>query len=405
LLILTNRLVVGGISNDIIPLAYHLQPHFDILILYGEREKDEIEAELLLQKYPGLNLKKIKSLQKNFTLFKDINAYKEIKKEIKNFKADIVHTHGAKSGFIGRIAAHKNKVSAVVHTFHGHHFHSYYNRNISSLISKFERRISHITTLVIAISKWQKKELTDIYKIIPAEKVATIPLGIETMQNQTDVVLQREAFRKKYNVDEDTIAIGIAGRIVPVKNLKLFIRVAEQLLRSTAKKIVFFIIGDGVLKKQIEAYCASLNISYREGGGKDASVIFTSWVEDIIPAMHAMDIVALTSVNEGTPLSLIEAQYCGKPVVATNVGGVRDILIDGETGFLIESNNLQVMTEKMKLLIEDDEFRFIMGKKAAEFAAENFSKQKEVESYKQLYKQLLQTKTVKESIEEQAFIE
>ncbi len=405
LLILTNRLIVGGISNDIIPLAYYLQPDFDILILYGEKERDEIEARLLLQNYPGLNLKKVKSLQKGFNPLNDIIAYKKIKQEIKNFKADVVHTHGAKSGFIGRIAAHKNKVAAIVHTFHGHHFHSYYNKNISSFISKFERRLAHITTLIIAISKWQKKELAEIYKIIPSEKVATIPLGIETTRNTIEAIQQRNAFRKRYYVDDNTIAIGIAGRIVPVKNLKLFVQVAGSLLKSTSKKICFFIIGDGVLKKQIQAYCKSLNISYTENAGDLGNIIFTSWIEDIMPAMHAMDIVMLTSVNEGTPLSLIEAQYCGKPVVATNVGGVRDTLLDGETGFLVESNDLDAMTEKLKLLIENNELRASMGRKAVVFAAENFSKQKEVENYKRLYKQLLQLKTAEHPAEEKIFIE
>lgn len=350
-------------------------------------------------------MKKIDELQKPFNPINDIVAYKIIKKEIKNFKADIVHTHGAKSGFMGRAAAYKNKVPVIIHTYHGHHFHSYYNKNISSLISKFERRLSRITTLVIAISKWQKKELTEIYKIIPQEKVTTIPLGIETAQDQAEAIRQRNTFRKKYNVDDSTIAIGIAGRIVPVKNLKLFVQVAGSLLKSTSKKICFFIIGDGVLKKQIETYCRSLNVSYTENTDEQADIVFTSWIEDIMPAMYAMDIVTLTSVNEGTPLSLIEAQYCGKPVVATNVGGVRDTLIDSETGFLVEPNNADAMAEKLKLLIENNELREAMGKKAIAFATENFSKQKEVENYKQLYKQLLQIKTVESPIGEQVFTE
>jgi glycosyltransferase involved in cell wall biosynthesis/GT2 family glycosyltransferase len=405
LLILTNRLIVGGISNDIIPLAYYLQSDFDILILYGEKEKDEIEAAFLLENYPGLKLKKVTSLQKSFNPLNDIISYKKIKKEIKDFNADIVHTHGAKSGFIGRIAARKNKVAAIVHTFHGHHFHSYYNKNISSLILYFERRLAHITTLVIAISKWQKKELAEIYKMIPAKKIATIPLGIETTQNLVEAANQRDTFRKKYCVDDDTIAIGIVGRIVPVKNLKLFVQVADRLLKSTSKKICFFIVGDGALKKQIQAYCRSLNINYTENAGEPGDIIFTSWIENIMPAMHAMDIVTLTSVNEGTPLSLIEAQYCRKPVIATNVGGVRDILIDGETGFLVESNDCDAMTEKLKLLIENNELRISMGRKAVAFATENFSKQKEVENYNRLYKQLLQPKTVDQPTGEKIFIE
>ncbi|HEY2727547.1 MAG TPA: glycosyltransferase [Parafilimonas sp.] len=405
LLILTNRLVVGGISNDIIPLAYYLRSEFDILILYGEKEEGEADAVFLLNKYPGLNIKKINAFQKQTNLIKDTAAWFAISKEIKNFDADIVHTHGAKSGFFGRIAAYKNKIPCIIHTYHGHHFHSYYNRFISSFLLKMERRLGRITTTIIAISKWQKKELTEIYKIVPAEKVETVSLGIEPEKINIDPVKQRCVFRKKYNVDEDVIAIGIAGRIVPIKNLKLFVQVAGKLLLSAAKKLCFFIIGDGVLKRQIEEECTALNISYTENAGEKASIIFTSWIEDIFPAMHAMDIIALTSNNEGTPMSLIEAQFCGKPVVATNAGGVKDTLIINETGFLAEPGDADVMFKKLKLLIENDALRKEMGEKAALFATENFSKQKEVESYKQLYKNLLTQKKTKHSAYQQMAIE
>jgi glycosyltransferase involved in cell wall biosynthesis len=405
LLIITNRLVVGGISNDIIPLAYYLRSEFEILILYGEKEEGEADAIFLLNKYPCLRIKKINSFQKQTNPIKDTTAWFAILKEIKNFNADIVHTHGAKSGFLGRIAAYKNKIPCIIHTYHGHHFHSYYNRFISSFLLKMEKQLGRITTIIIAISKWQKKELTEIYNIVPAEKIRTISLGIEAEKINVDSVKQRCVFRKKYAVEEDVIAIGIAGRIVPVKNLKLFVQVAKKLLLSTPKKLCFFIIGDGVLKKQIQEECTVLNINYTEDAGEQASIIFTSWIEDIVPAMHAMDIIALTSNNEGTPMSLIEAQFCGKPVVATNAGGVKDIVLNNETGFIAEPGDADAIFEKLKLLIENDELRKAMGEKAKQYATANFSKQKEVESYKQLYKNLLTQKKTERSTHQQIVIE
>ena len=383
---------MGGISNDIIPLAYYLQPEFNILIMHGEKDENEVSADFLLKKYPGLKFKKIKQLKKTVNPIADLVAYFQIIKTIKVFKADIVHTHGAKSGFIGRLAAYKASVPCIIHTYHGHHFHSYYNHSISLVLSKFERLLGRITTKVIAISKWQKKELTEIYKIIPPEKAEIISLGIDPGQNKATPDTHRNIFREKYNVDSDTVAIGIAGRIVPIKNLKLFVQVANALISATKKRICFFIIGDGILKKQIEAQCAALDVSYTENVGEKASIIFTSWIEDIIPAMHAMDIVTLTSNNEGTPLSLIEAQFCGKPVVATNVGGVKDIVVNNETGFLVEPGDADAMFKKLDLLIESDELRKEMGEKAAAFAALSFSKQAEVENYRQVYKSLLADK-------------
>ncbi len=403
LLILTNRIVVGGISNDIIPLAYYLHSDFDILILHGEKEEGEKDALFLLDKYPGLKIKKIPAFKKQTNPVKDITAWFAILKEIRNFNADIVHTHGAKSGLLGRLAAHKNNVPCIIHTYHGHHFHSYYNRLVSSFLLKMEKKLGRITTIIIAISVWQKNELAEVYKIVPPQKIRTISLGIEAEKN--NISKQRHFFREKYAVDKGVIAIGIAGRIVPVKNLRLFIQVAEKLLSSVQKKICFFIMGDGILKKQIKAQCASLNITYTENTGERADVIFTSWIEDIVPAMHAMDIIALTSNNEGTPMSLIEAQFCGKPVVATNAGGVKDTILINETGFLAEPGDKDTLFEKLKLLIENDALRKTMGEKAALFAAENFSKQKEVENYKQLYKTLLTPKKTGRSVLKQTVTE
>ncbi|HEX5152072.1 MAG TPA: glycosyltransferase family 4 protein [Parafilimonas sp.] len=402
LLIITNRLIVGGISNDIVPLAWYLKDEFEILIISGEKEEDEAEINFLLKLYPGLQFKKIDSFRKNINPFNDRIAYTEIKREIKNFKPDIVHTHGAKSGLMGRLAAYKSKVPCIMHTYHGHHFHSYYNTLISSALTALERMLGRITTVVIAISKWQKKELTETYKIVPEEKVKIIPLGIEPARIRTEPVTQRFIFRKKYKVEDDTIAIGIAGRIVPVKNLKLFVQVAKDLIAGSTKRLCFFIIGDGFLKKQIEEQCAALNLPYTENEEEKADIIFTSWIEDIIPAIHAMDIVALTSNNEGTPMSLIEAQFCGKPVVATDVGGVKDIVLDNETGFLVKAGDAAKLVERLKLLIENESLRKEMGAKAEAFAEENFSKQREVENYRQLYQNLLTPKNMKHSVPQHA---
>lgn len=394
ILMLINRFVVGGIANDVIPLAYYLQNDFDILILYGEKEKDEAEAVFLLKAYPGLQLKKIPSFKKSINPINDHFAYNAIKKEIKNFKADIVHTHGPKSGFLGRLAAYRCKVPCVVHTFHGHHFHSYYNRAINSGLLKIEKMLARITTTIIAVSSFQEKELSEIYKIIPAGKIKTIPLGVEAGRIINDAVCRRNDFRQKYSVSEDTVAIGIAGRMVPIKNLGMFVQAAYKLKEKVKRPVRFFMMGDGILKKQVEKECDENHLSYTEKTGAIADVVFTSWVEDIIPAMHAMDIVILTSDNEGTPMSLIEAQWCGKPVVATNVGGVRDTLIDGQTGFLIEANDIDGMVSKLQLLSEDDSLRKDMGKKASQFAEAVFSKETEVENYKLLYKNMITPKNM-----------
>ena len=359
-------------------------------MLHGEKEKDEKDASPLLKKF-SLKGEYIPSLKRNINPVNDIRAFLKVYSVIKNFKPQIVHTHGSKSGLIGRLAAYRAKVPVIIHTFHGHLFHSYYNSFFSSVLKRSERQLSKITSTAIAISEWQKKELCELYKIAPAEKVKVIHLGITVQQSTEEKNQQRKSFREKYHVGDEVIAIGIVGRIVPIKNLSMFVQVAAELSETTKITLRFFIIGDGYLKKQVQDQCDSRKLSWTNNGtGSGTSVIFTSWIDEIIPAILGLDIVVLTSNNEGTPMSIIEAQSCGKPVVATNVGGVRDTLIDEQTGFLVPPGDVQAMVKKLQYLVENAELRTQMGLRAREFASSQFSKQAEIENFRKLYNSAIQ---------------
>jgi len=388
-LIILNRLVIGGQAIDTIPLIYRLKENFELLILYGCKEKDEMEASFLLDKFKDLRLIPMPHFRRKLNIFNDVRAFFFILSTISKFKPGVVHTHGLKSGVMGRIAAYLAGIKCIIHTFHGHHFHSYFSPFVSKFIILTERLLSKITTKIIAISPEQKYEFASIYKIAPPEKILVIPLGIDENLFQKHNEVARLNFRNRYSVHEKTIAIGIIGRIVPVKNYSLFTEVAAKILAQTgeARKVKFFVIGDGQEKKMVEAQLDKYNIPWcgQDDAGVDTDVIFTSWVTDVASALHAMDVVMLTSHNEGTPLSLIEAQFCGKPVVATNVGGVKDTFINGESGFLVPSGDVKLFTEKLMLLVNNDVLRMQMGGKAADFAAKNFSKAKEIDSFRLLY--------------------
>lgn len=394
LIIIINRLVIGGQALDTIPLAYYLKDDFDILILCGEKEKDEEEAFFLLDKYPGLIIKKISRLKRRINPVQDFLAFLQVRREIKKFECSIIHTHGAKSGLLGRIAAKLLGVKQIIHTFHGNHFHSYYGSFLSRLLVVYERWIGRLTTKIIAISSEQKEELVYKYKIVPENKIALIHLGVDANLLSSNSVVQREMFRKQYSLGADTVAIGIIGRIVPVKNFSLFINIAAKLLTASKTMLRFFIIGDGVLKKQLETHCDKLGIEWCSADNfKPASpLVFTSWIPEIATAFHGLDIVALTSHNEGTPLSLIEAQVCGKPVVAMDAGGVRDTLINNETGFLVIPSDETQFAEKLSLLIDNTVLRESMGKNGAVFAKKEFSKNAEVEAFKTLYQNCVNKK-------------
>lgn len=390
LLIILNRFVIGGQAVDTIPLAWHLNNDFNILILFGEKEKDEIEPDFLLKQYAGLRLKKIKYLRRSINPFIDVFAFFSILYTIVTFKADIIHTHGAKSGFIGRVAAWCTGVRVIIHTFHGHFFHSYFSKTVSGIIALVERMIGNITTSAVALSELQKSELVNTYKILPAAKIKIIPLGFAFDQLNESATF-RESFRSRYGLKPTDVAIGIVGRIVAVKNHPFFVNVVEKLtVEPPAKPVAFFVVGDGDLKSQVENDLQQKGISFNNHSvTHENRVVFTSWLTKMYEVMNGLDIIVLTSLNEGTPLSIIEAQFFKKPVVSTNVGGVKDTMIDGKTGFLSESNDVATFTQQLRLLIENKELCDEMGEEGFKFASAKFSKQKEIEATKQFYLSLL----------------
>lgn len=388
-IIVLNRLVIGGQAVDTIPLAYYLQNYFNVLILYGEKEADEIEASFLLEQYPNLQVKKIKQLRRTINPITDLIAFFSIVQQIKRHKASIVHTHGSKSGLLGRLAAWLLSVPVIVHTFHGHLFHSYFNSVGNFFIKNIERVLAKISTHIIALSEEQFKEITQTYSIAAANKVTIIPLGVDEKTLQSSVKENREKFRTKFNLSSTDIAIGIVGRVVPIKNHFLFLEIIKQILATNNINAYFFIVGDGATTKELMQYLTNSGIAYANKLADGSKIIFTSWIDDMTSVYHGLDIVLLTSFNEGTPLSIIEAQFCGKPVIASNVGGVKDTFANGKSGYLIDGFKVENYAEKLQLLIDDSELRNNMGNAAISFATNTFNKQNEVLAFKKLYLQKL----------------
>lgn len=396
LVIILNRFVIGGQAVDTIPLLWYLKDVFEILILYGEKERDEIEPTFLVEKYKGLHFRKIKYLRRSINPLNDFSAFFCILYALYKSKAHIVHTHGAKSGLIGRVAAWLIGVPVIIHTFHGHFFHSYFSKILSRLIAVVERTLGKITTAAIALSNNQKTELVEEYKIFPATKIKIVQLGFD-FDEITNPVSLRQAFREEYSLQPDDVAIGIIGRIVPIKNHLFLVGVIEEILREKAIKCpAFFIIGDGEIRDEVEKKLQENKVSFNNKAITATNrVVFTSWLTNIYEVMNGLDIIVLTSLNEGTPLSVIEAQFFKKPVVSTNVGGVKDTMLDGITGFVVEKGDLATFCKKLQLLADNSEMRVTMGNEGFKFASEKFSKPKEVSATRDLYLALLQEKGYK----------
>lgn len=391
LFLIINRLVLGGNTTDAVSLAHHLAAKYDITIVYGEKETDEIEMSFFLRQYPEITFIKISSLHRAIHVVYDVMAYRQLVKMLRRHRPDIVHTHGFKSGWLGRTAARKTRVPVIIHTYHGHIFHSYYNHFISSVIIRIERWLATISTKIIAISPQQAHEISDVFRIAKLDKMATIFLGIDKA-NYTAASI---GIREQYDINDDTVIVGIIGRLVPIKNHSFFVQIADKIVKQK-DNICFFVIGDGHQKQHIQHQLNQCGIAWQEGfqKNKKSNVYFTSWITDMASALQNIDIVLLTSLNEGTPVSLIEAQLFEKPVVATDVGGVKDTMADNETGFLIHNFNTNEAVKKLLLLANNKDLRNEMGIKGKAFATKRFSKAKEVAAIDQLYTDCLSSKNI-----------
>ncbi|TXB66757.1 glycosyltransferase family 4 protein [Vicingus serpentipes] len=386
-----NRFNLGGPTYNAAYLTKYLSDDFETLLVGGEKYEEEESSEFILEKL-GLKPIIIPEMQRSINRKNDRIAYKKIKDIIKEFQPDIVHTHASKAGTLGRLAASKMKVPVIVHTFHGHVFHSYFGKAKTTFYKNIERYLAKKSSKIIAISDIQKNELGLEHKICKLDKIEVVQLGFDLSRFQEDIDEKRISFRNEYQVSEDEVAIGIIGRLVSIKNHKMFIDVVANVLASTTKKVRFFIVGDGEEKEAIKSYCSNSNIGFTEWNGhkKIVPVTFTSWIKNIDWLNAGLDIVVLTSLNEGTPVSLIEAQASNKPIVTTNVGGVKNITLENKTAYISEVNDINDFTQKLSCLIESENDRIKMGQKGWGFVKEKFSYERLTKDIEILYRDLLQ---------------
>ncbi len=383
-----NRLNIGGPTYNAAYLSKYLSDDFETLLVAGEKDETEDSSQFILHEL-GLKPIIIPEMKREINFKNDRIAYQKIKEIIADFKPDIVHTHASKAGAIGRLAAYKMKVPVILHTFHGHVFHSYFGKVKTTIYKTIERNLARKSTKIIAISAIQKKELAKIHKIAKPNKIKVIPLGFDLnkfKENQKD---KRNSFRQKWLIEDNEIAIGIIGRLVPIKNHHFFLNVVKNISELTTRKVRFIIIGDGELRGELEDYCKQLKIDFStENNTRKDLLTFTSWITDIDVALAGLDIVALTSKNEGTPVSLIEAQAARKPIVSVNVGGIENIVIPNETALLSNINDEQLFTKNMLSLIEDDNKRIAFSQKGTH-VFKSFHYDRLVCDMEKLYCQLL----------------
>jgi len=382
---------LGGPTFNAALLTKYLTPEYETLLVAGMKEEAEASSEFILNNL-GIEPLYISDMYRSVNPLRDLPAYRQLKKIIQQFKPDIVHTHAAKAGALGRLAAIDCGVPVVVHTFHGHVFHSYFGPLKTRLYLEIERWLAKGSSKIIAISQSQKNELSETYKVCPANHIEVVPLGFDLSRFQTGQIDKRIDFRQRYQIADDEIAIGIVGRLVPVKNHRLFLLALKEILDNTRQKVRAFIVGDGEERQPLMQLAAELNIPYttpQNNRQQTAPLTFTSWIKEVDEVYAGIDIVALSSLNEGTPVSLIEAQAANKPIVTTNVGGVCDVVLPNKTALLSESDHTGQFAKQLLKLAENEQLRHRLGKNGSNFVLRKYHYTRLVNDIDNLYGKLL----------------
>ena len=380
------RLNIGGPAIHTVLLSSELSKrgYRDILVC---GKVDDSEGDMMyLAAENGVEPIVISELGREISTIKDFKSFIALFLIMRREKPDIVHTHTAKAGTLGRMAAICAGVPIKIHTFHGHVFDGYFSPMKARVFLAIEKFLAIFTDRVITVSALVRDEIVNKLKVVKASKCVVVPLGFE-LNRFLQCENHKGAFRRELNIGPNTLLIGIVGRLVPIKNHKMFLDAVKNIShKNTNLGVKFVIIGDGE--------CAFSLKKYSQEQGIENDVIFTGWKKDLASVYADLDVVALTSLNEGTPVSLIEAMACAKPVIATDVGGVKDIVIDGENGFLVKSNDIEGFSDKLIDLLSDKAKRDRFGMCGRESVKTKYSKERLVKDIEVLYEECLGNREV-----------
>lgn len=387
-----NRFNVGGPVYNVTYLSRYMEPEFETLLAGGNAGENE-ESSLYILEQNGIKPVLLDEMQRSLSALGDVRSYQRIRELIREFRPHIVHTHASKAGAVGRMAAFHEKVPVVVHTFHGHVFHSYFGKTRTTVFKQIERYLARRSDRIVAISDKLKQELVYEHGITTDEKVSVVPLGFDLEPFTRDREARRKAFRQAWNIAEDTLLVGLVGRMVPVKNHRLLTEAAAALKNKTGRNVQYLLVGDGESRNAIisDIQQSGLSYTYKQPAVPGTDFVLTSWQQNTPDIYAALDITVLCSFNEGTPVSLIEAQAAGIPVLSTRVGGIENVVREGSSALLTTTDTAE-FTAALEKMLTDNELRSRMAGAGRDFAMQHFHYTRLVDDMRQLYYELLRKK-------------
>ena len=367
------RLNVGGPSTHVLIANRGLEARgWDTLLVYGSVEPDEAQVSLDGFDFP---VRHLRTLVRPIAPVADLRAAAALARIIRSFKPHVVHTHLSKAGLLGRSAAMVSSRAARIHTFHGTVFSGYFNEPRSRAIQRAERFLGVRSDRILALSERQRAELL-AYRVAPESHIEIVPLGLELDRFRHR---DRGAARKALGIGGDEVAVVTVARLVPIKRVDRLIRAtAAALVQAPALRL--YVVGDGRERAALEALAMELGIGDR--------VRFAGWSSETPDWYAAADIVALSSDSEGTPLSLIEAGAAGRASVATDVGGVSDVVAAGVSGLVVARDDETALAAALARLGNDKGLRDRLGSAAA-LTADRYAAERLVDDLDRLYRQVL----------------
>jgi glycosyltransferase involved in cell wall biosynthesis len=372
------RLNIGGPARQALILTEALEQRgfrTDLVHgLVGSRE-GQLGSDVIASQLP--------TLKREIAPIADVRATASLYRRFRRLRPAIVHTHLAKAGATGRTAATLAGVPIRIHTYHGHVLDGYFSRPAERSFLLAERSLARFSDVLIAVSPIVRDEMLELGIGRPSQW-RVIPLGLD-LAPLLDLDTDRESARSRLGLSPTTVLVGMVSRLVPIKNIDLFLKAAVKIAQSRPE-IEYVIAGDGESRFQLETRARQLDVP---------RIHFMGWIHDLRTLYSALDVVVLTSNNEGTPVSLIEAAAAARPAVATRVGGVPDVVQEGVTGFLVQPGSVEALSERILRLLADHELADRMGVAGRQWVGARFDSARLIDDVANLYEELLERQRVR----------
>jgi len=379
------RLDKGGSAQDMLLTCRELGRKYEMVLVHGlslesrmtDQEKESVERGIKEAIERGVKVIAIPSLVRKISPIQDLMALFSLWRLLIRERPHIVHTHTSKAGILGRFAAKLAGVPIIIHRPHGHVFYGHFGPFISKFFLLTERVMARITDRMVALTEAEKNDHIALSVFRP-EKIATIHSGVDVdrfMNVQVDIAEKR----KELGLNSKGLVVATVGWLLPIKGPMHLLKAMSNVWESHPETSLIF-VGKGDLEKGLKKEARRMGVSDK--------VKFLGWRDDIPEIMQTIDIFVLPSLNEGMGRVLVEAMAAGKPVVASSVGGILDLVKEGQNGFLAEPGDEKGLAIAIKKLLEDKKMRDEMGKRGREMA-QGFSVEKMIEKIDVLYESLL----------------